>query len=259
MNNWRILRQFFVEKGLEIVFIALFIPLLLGAVTVLVKDRWFLYLLLSVAVVAAYLALVAVREKRARRKSLPNVGLAGALDIPRRGVVFTLGLHSDKPMSVLSIVIEKVKPDFIGFLGTPETESGGAVKNICAAQGLGPGRCKSEFWDPTEVSEGKTKAGLVIDWMLKQGVSERELVVDLTGGTATMSVAAFMAADERRIDCQYITSKFDSVTNERIRGFEKAILLTSYEAAPKATPTNNSSGVVAGSENHQPENLPQTG
>lgn len=236
MNIWRTLRQFFVEKGLEIIFIALFIPLLLGAVTVLVRDRWIIYLLLSFAVVVAYMALVYLRGRRERRKTPPDVGLTGALDIRRRGVIFTLGLHSDKPTSVINMVINEVKPDFIGFLGTPKTEEAGTVKNICLAIGLGPAQCKSEFWDPLEVGEGKIKAGLVIDWILKQGVSKKDLVVDLTGGTATMSIAAFMAAQERRIDCQYVHSEFDRVTNERIRGFEKAILLTSYEAAAAGLP-----------------------
>lgn len=228
MSFWRGLRQFFVEKGLEIVFLALFIPLLLGALTVLLKERWELYVVLGAALVASYLTLAYVRERRERRKSRPDVGMAGALDVPRRGVIFTLGLHSDRPASVVSLVVERVRPEFVGFLGTPRTEEAGTVKRLRTTLCLGEDRCKSEFWDPTEVAEGKVKAGLVIDWLLRQGVSERELVVDLTGGTTTMSVAAFMAAQERRVDCQYVHSEFDRVKNERIHGSEKAILITSY-------------------------------
>jgi hypothetical protein len=76
--------------------------------------------------------------------------------------------------------------------------------------------------------------------MLRQGVSAKDVVVDLTAGTTTMSVAAFMAAQERRIDCQYIHSEFDRVKNERIKGSEKAILLTSYDHS-----TNFASGEAA--------------
>lgn len=228
MSFWRGLRQFFVEKGLEIVFLALFIPLLLGALTVLLKDRWDVYLLLSFVVVALYLVLSYAMWRRERRKTQPDLGMAGALNVPRRGVVFTISPNSANPASVVSFVWDRIKPDFVGFLGTPLTEDAGTVKRLRAALGLEEGRYKSEFWDPTEVSEGTVKAGLVIDWMVRQGVSERDLVVDLTGGTATMSVAAFMAAQARRVDCQYVQSEFDRVNNVRIQNSEKAILITSY-------------------------------
>jgi S-adenosylmethionine synthetase len=42
--------------------------------------------------------------------------------------------------------------------------------------------------------------------MFRQGLNGRDIVVDLTGGKATLLVAAFIAADVKRIDSQYLVA-----------------------------------------------------
>ncbi|MCA1592024.1 MAG: hypothetical protein LC754_05120 [Acidobacteria bacterium] len=231
MNN---LRQFFADKALELLVAGVCLQLALAAVAVWLANSPAIMLLLALSVLLLLFVFTGVKELRARRKR-PQIGGEEALQVPRKGVIFTLGLHSAKPGSVVYLVVDKLKPEFIGFLGTPETEKAEVVKTLCRALELPEGKCKSESWKPTAIREGKIKTGLVLDWMLEQYVSESNVVLDLTGGTATMSVAAFMAAEERRIDCQYIYSKFDVSKNQIVPGSQEAILITHY-ARPEDSP-----------------------
>jgi CRISPR-associated protein (Cas_Cas02710) len=228
MDNLRSLRQFLAEKGLEIIVVAVSIPLVLAALAVWLANRPAFMLLLGTAFLMLYLIFISIRDFRERRRRPPDIGQLAAFQVPRRGVIFTLGLHSNKPNSVVHIVLEQLKPEVIGFLGTPKTDEANTVGNLCSGLSLQKTQCKSEVWEPAEIEEGKIKTGMVIDWMLKQGLGKREIVLDLTGGTVAMSVAAFMAAEERRIDCQYIYSEFDKIKNQFIPGSQKPILITSY-------------------------------
>jgi hypothetical protein len=228
MGNLRSLRQFLAEKGLEIIVVAISIPLVLAALAVWLANRPAFMLLLGMSFLMLYLIFISIRDFRERRRRPPDIGQLAAFQVQRRGIVFTLGLNSNNPESVVNIVLEQLKPEFVGFLGTPETDESNMVGNLCSVLRLQKAQCKSEVWELAEIEEGKIKTGMVIDWMLKQGLGKREIVLDLTGGTVAMSVAAFMAAEERRIDCQYIYSEFHKIKKELIPGSQKPILITNY-------------------------------
>jgi hypothetical protein len=201
-------------------------PLLLGLVVVSVMSSF-----------VAYKGVVALR----RRLQPPQIQPPeDALKVPRRGVIFTLGPRSANRASVVHQVIDAlrgieggVKPEFLGFLGTPQTDQAGIVELLCDDLTIPPVNVKSETCEPTDVFEGKAKAALIIEWIFRQGLNERDIVLDLTGGKATMSVAAFIAADEKRIDSQYIDSQYDSEKNQIKPGSQKQILITRYLPRPE--------------------------
>jgi hypothetical protein len=225
-DNVRVLRRFFADKALELLIAGVCLQLALAAVAAWLSSRPAVMLLSALAVLLLLVIGVGVKELRERRKR-PEIGAEIAFQIPRRGVIFTLGLHSAKPGSVVHLVHELLKPELIGFLGTPKTDENEVAQSLCDTLDLAAGKCKSESWEPTAIREGKLKTSLIIDWMQECGLNERDIVLDLTGGTATMSVAAFMAAEERHIDCQYIYSQFDD-RNQIISGTQKPILITRY-------------------------------
>lgn len=198
-----------------------------SAVALYLGNRPLLWVLTGVVGLIFLLVYCSLKEWRDRRP--PRVGLDEGWDTPRKAVVFTLSLRSAAPDSVARLVIHRLKPEWVGFLGTPATEQAGVAAELCSSLGLNPDRVKVENWDPTRVKEGVAKTGIVLDWLADQGVPARDVVLDVTGGTATMSIAAFMAAQDRRIDTQYVLSDYDSSKNTVIPGKQRPVLLTRYE------------------------------
>lgn len=165
----------------------------------------------------------------------PVVGELLAFQVARKAVVFTLGLNSDKPGSVVDLVMKQLRPEFVGFLGSPATDAAGIVLNLSRILSLPAEKVKSESWEPTAIREGRIKTLLVLDWLMEKGLAVHDIVIDLTGGTATMSVAAFMAAEERAVDCQYIYSEWDRDKDQLKRGTQRPILITRYAELNAAT------------------------
>lgn len=201
------------------------IGLVLGNVPALVGNNPNVALVVALAIA---LLLVVHLWARNYQKTHVNLTLGEmiAFKKKRRGVIFTLGLRSADKGSVIYLIQKALQPEYIGFLGTPQTEK--LVEAIVRELNLKVGTYKTEAWEMTEIDEGKTKTSLVIDWMGKQGLGKSEIVLDITGGTATMSVAAFMAAQERQIDCQYIQSRYDEIKNEYVKESQKPVLITNY-------------------------------
>ena len=77
-------------------------------------------------------------------------------------------------------------------------------------------------WDVKSVHRGAME---LIALMKAKGLQRIDIVSDLTGGLTTLSVGAFKAAEEHRIDTQYDRSEYDN-EGKRIKGTESAILLT---------------------------------
>ena len=64
--------------------------------------------------------------------------------------------------------------------------------------------------------------------MIDKGLSKDDIVVDITGGTAIMSIASYIAADENKIDTQYVYSEYRD--NKPVEGSQKALMVSSYES-----------------------------
>ncbi len=166
----------------------------------------------------------------ARRRRLPSkTGELTAFKKKRRGVILTLTPNSLASDSVARMVLEKLRPEYVGFLGTQQTEDREIASTLKKEFQFSDDHYKSKHFVPTDISAGVTKTGDVIDWMIKEeGLSRSEVVVDITAGTATMSVSAFIAAEERQIDCQYIYSEYDRDKHQVIPGTQLPILIKEY-------------------------------
>jgi hypothetical protein len=221
------IRQFFASRLMEIVIIGFCVQLLVTAFAIWVGNRPSLIVISAAVLFILLVTAIGVRELHSRRRR-PVIGEEKAFELPRKAVIFTLGLNSDKPGSVVDLVMNRVRPEWVGFLGTPATDQAGIVSTICQRFSLPPERIKSESWEPTEINDGRVKTLLVIDWLKRKELVPSEMVVDLTGGTATMSVAAFMAAQECEVDCQYIYSEWDRDKNLLKPGTQRPILVTRY-------------------------------
>jgi hypothetical protein len=81
--------------------------------------------------------------------------------------------------------------------------------------------------DVQEIKEIRLKTGLIIDWMLKNGLSFSDIAVDITGGMTTMSVAVYSLVVEKSIDSQYIKSEYDP-NNKPIIGTQEAVFVTRF-------------------------------
>lgn len=212
------------EKGPELLLGGL-IGFILGIIPALVGNNPNVSLAIALAIALLLVVHLLIRNYQKTHVNL-TLGEMIAFKKTRRGVIFTLGLRSADKGSVIYLVQKALQPEYIGFLGTPQTEK--VVEAIIRELNLKVGTYKTEAWEMTEIDEGKTKTSLVIDWMRKQGLRESEMVLDITGGTATMSVAAFIAAQERRIDCQYIQSRYDEIKNVHVKESQKPVLITNY-------------------------------
>lgn len=220
------------EKGLELVLGGL-IGFIFGIIPAIVGNSPNILVVIALAALLALVIYLWVRDQRKQQEPL-DLGRMVAFEKTRQGVIFTLGLRSADEGSIIYLVEKALQPQFIGFLGSPETRQ--VIEKLVRELDLSEGAYKAETWKITEIEEGKTKTALVIDWMHKQGLREKDIVLDITGGTVTMSVAAFMAAQERQIDCQYIQSRYDPVQNVYVKESQKPLLITNYSDTPPSQP-----------------------
>lgn len=170
------------------------------------------------------------RRLKVQRPSI--IGEEAGASVSRQAVVFTLGLGSADPESLVFKVYRELEPEWVGFLGSPQTRDGQIVERICQALRLPEERVKREEWDPNDVREGFAKANLVFNWLIERGIAPEKIILDVTGGTVPMSIAAFLAAREQRIETQYIASRFDP-SGGRMPGTERLILIERYERGPE--------------------------
>lgn len=154
---------------------------------------------------------------------------------PRRGIIFTVSPHFAEPSGVPHWVFGQLermgrKPEYVGFLGSPQTDKAGVVDKLTQSLGLVPDRVTSQSWDPyrCDRDEGAIKTKLAIDWMLKKGLRKKDVVIDVTGGMVAMSIFAMMAAEECQVDTQCIVSDYDLATNRVVPGTQRPILVTHY-------------------------------
>ncbi len=133
------------------------------------------------------------------RNSFPTIG-----EIPPQnawqGLIFTVS-QSELPQWV----IRQVQPTCIGLLYTRDTQAladqiraSSEIKQIRVCEGL-----INDADDPVEV---KRKTLELLEMIKQDEVSD--IAVDITGGKKTMSLGAFMAAEESGIATIYVTTVY---------------------------------------------------
>ena len=162
-----------------------------------------------------------IGQARSRRRA-PVYGLGEAFAIPRRAVIFTVGIQKETALLALGAQ----EPEWVGLICSRETVP--VAGEIESASGLDADHVQVEVVDPWSVVEVRAKAGFLLDWLARQGVDPVETTVDITGGTSIMSAGAFSVAAERRIDCQYVRSDYDEA-NQPKPNTQRGVFVTRYD------------------------------
>jgi len=106
-------------------------------------------------------------------------------------------------------VIDTVAPERIGFIGSVNNQVFKDSLNEVKEYGVSKGcnvMAAQVIQDVSDVSEIKAKVKILIEDAKKNGA--QNIAVDLTGGTAPMSLAAFMAAEECTLTSLYVSMDF---------------------------------------------------
>lgn len=182
-----------------------------------------LVLMMYIATILAIVWLISVVKHRLTRP-LPSIYEGRALGVSRKGIVFTIGLHSHKKGSPALKVLERLKPKYCGLIGTEKTFMDNAGQSIAREAGINAEFMKEATINPTELEDIKANTHHLIQWMMEKGLSARDIVVDITGGTVPMSLAAYLAAVESGIETQYVYSEYDKNKNKALPDTQKALL-----------------------------------
>jgi len=217
------LKNFFREKWLEIAITALILQLLTSALSISLGNKPWIIVLIAIGLILIIITIMVASELISKRREIPIYEDPSFLKFKRKGIIFTIGLKSHDPGSTVMKAIIKLKPEFYGFLGTELTHQNKIVDSIIRNSELDPNKCREKIVAPTNIKEIREDTEHLIDWMLKEGLLPDDIVVDLTGGTAVMSVAAYMAAYGKGIPSQYIYSEYKD--NKPIEGTQRALII----------------------------------
>ena len=164
--------------------------------------------------------------------SKPRYGDGEAFGLPRRALLFTVGMQD----ATIRFALDRQQPEWLGLICTRQSWEVG--QQIADRSGLDEEHVQIETVDPWSVTEVRSKAHFILEWFRAGGVEPAQAVVDITGGTSIMTAAAFSVACERQIDCQYVRSDYDE-HNRVIHGTQRAVYVTRYgqSSEPRAGPT----------------------
>jgi hypothetical protein len=214
------------NKWLEIAIVAFAIQLITNAFSIYLGNNPLLIFLTALGLILVIVLVTITLDAMRRDRRIIDGG--NALEKRRKGVIFTIGLKSNEISSPAMKVVGKLKPQYLGFIGTEKTIEANIGRTIAETNGTKSEYFREKSVDPTNVKEIKEDVDHLIQWMLANNLSKEDIVVDLTGGTAIMSVASYIAADENKIDTQYIYSDYRD--NKPVDGTQKALMISSYAA-----------------------------
>jgi hypothetical protein len=155
------------------------------------------------------------------RRIPPLRGQNIAFQVPRRGLVFTVGYQSD----TISMAIRHQKPEYIGFICSVKTES--IVNQLLEEFSYDEEHYMKKPVNPQDIKEIRTETGLILNWLSSKGLNTSDIAVDITGGTTTMSVGVFSMTEERRVDSQYIFCR-QYENNKCVDGTQEAVFVSRY-------------------------------
>jgi hypothetical protein len=155
--------------------------------------------------------------------STPGIGIRGGAKLAkRRGVILLMGLDSASEQSgVTRMLSDADSLEFIALIGTPQTSEKGVVNTI--RQRFMPSLGHDLSGDKVLVLEGNNaewiddnerSVAAAIDWMRDRGLSPSEIVVDVTRGRRPMHFGALLAAEEAKVEVQYLTQAWSTSDNK---------------------------------------------
>lgn len=177
-----------------------------------------LVLVVGILILAGVIS-VLQRVERGRFRSVADKSLAFRL--PRRGIVFTVGLQ---PTTIV-FALENQRPTYVGFLCSQQSLA--TAERIMADQGLDNERARIALADPFNIAEVRRETEALLRWLLTRPMgmrlSKRDVVVDVTAGLTPLSLGAFSMAEELQVDIQYIQPLFQ---NNVAIGIKDALLVS---------------------------------
>jgi hypothetical protein len=212
------------DHWLEFVISAVGLQLIVTAVGLLLNQHPFTLALIGCAVLLLPALLLLIWELAHR----PVVGGMQQWEQLRRqgGIILTLGLKSHEDGSTVLKVIREAQPQLVGFVGTQATAGSGVAKAVAHKVGLGADAWRELTVDPTNVAEVRAHVQQLIGWMEGKGVPRSKQLVDLTGGTAVVSVGAYMAAEDAKVDTIYVLSQYQD--NKPLAGSQRVLPIATY-------------------------------
>lgn len=159
-------------------------------------------------------------ERLQQKRSTP-VGFGEAFQVPRRGLILTVGGQKETAL----FAIESQKPEWIGLLCSWRTET--VALEIIEDSRLPFDRVQKEIVDPWDIVDVREKMETLLKWFARKGVLAAEMTIDITGGTTPMSVGVFTVAEEWRVDTQYIRSQYDE-ENKPLPRSQEGILVSRH-------------------------------
>ena len=137
-----------------------------------------------------------------RRNRFPEVGQAVAEGARWPAWVFTVSRAA-----VPRWLIEQQRPRAVALVATDQSwQTALELAALTRAQGaevLGPQRLD----DPDDPADVRDEVARLIGKLRRQG--HERIAVDVTGGKTTMSLGAFMAAEEAACDTLYVSADYD--------------------------------------------------
>lgn len=137
------------------------------------------------------------------RNRFPNVGAELREKHNWDALAFTVS-HRDVPLWVMEVC----QPRHIGLIATEGSRA--AARDIAAqAQQRGIKVAETVYLDnPDDPAEARDRTRHVLESLKRADAAN--IAIDITGGKTTMSLGAFMAAEEMGISSLYVTAPYDN-------------------------------------------------
>ena len=184
----------------------------------------------QLAVLVALGAGVLFLYRRFMRAATDGAAVMGQLSTAklarRRGIVMLVGLDSDQPGSDVAQLLRTAgDAEYLAMLGTPETLKRGVVARIrnqlLPALGRSIPSNRIRVWEQNmnaeSIADFEQSTRDAVAWMLRQGLSPEEIVVDVSAGRRPMAFGALTAAGALEVEVQYLAAPWDAGTNTPIR------------------------------------------
>jgi hypothetical protein len=162
------------------------------------------------------------------RRTAARVGGSQAFAVSRTALIFTVGKQSD----TIALCLRSQRPQFVAFLCTASSET--FADELVKTFELGTTQVFKRITDPWDVTDVREKAGLALSWVQGNSIPQHEIAFDVTGGLTSMSIGAYMIAEEHRIDSQYVRSEYDA-KGSRMPNTEEAIFIRRYSEPQGST------------------------
>lgn len=182
-------------------------------------------LLVSLGGLALLAIIFSVRWLFSKRQP-PMHGENIAFQVPRKGLIFTVGLQKD---SVL-LAVKHQRPQYFGFICTARSEA--MTDELMEILGCNEENSIKKLVNSNDLRDVRAETGLILDWMASKGLRAQEIAADITGGTTPMSVGVFSMTEERNVDSQYIFCKQYDEKNRCVNGTQEAVFISRYSARP---------------------------